>query len=315
MKRTPIPANVLTTSKNSPKKGDVISVTANGYNFPGQVLKADVLTFDTGGVLNLSGLQFPFLAVVAKEIKFADPEERAYIKLPTDRIIPGDGLPIPPLHKAKSGNAGPAAKNGDDGTAGLNGKKGNKPSNGLIVPTLYLFTNKITIQPGAGLPNAIKLHIYCNGVDGGKGGDGQNGQDGGNGGDGGPSKWNGLWCDAGAGSGGNGGKGGHGGAGYEGGDGSNGGDVFYCGSEDAIDTFHYSKVYALPGYKGNGGKNGTNGIGGSGGARGAHTGKCEGGENGHGGATDPYHEIISLPGKDGVQGNIYHSQIDVLTLF
>lgn len=315
MRRTTISPAVLATVRNAPKTGDVVSITNKGYSFNGQVLKADVITFDTGGNLELTGLRFPFLAVIAKEIKFADPDERAYIKFPTDKVMPGNGSPHPSIPKASTGNHGNPTQNGGNGPAGKDGKKGNPPANGMPVPTLYLFANKITVQPGGTVPNAIKLHIFCNGVDGGKGGDGQRGQDGGDGGNGGPSKWNGLWCEGGAGSGGNGGNGGRGGGGHQGGNGSNGGDVYYCGSADAIDTFHYSKVYNMPGYKGRGGTNGRNGLGGFGGARGAHTGGCGGGGNGNPGIGHSWKEIIAPDGKDGQQGIIYHSEIDVLTLF
>lgn len=315
MRRTTIPATVLTTVKKAAKTGDVVSITSKGYSFNGQVLKADVITFDSGGNLELTGLRFPFLAIAAKEIKFADPDERAYIKLPTDKVIPSDGSPHPGMPKAATGNHGNPTQNGGNGTAGKDGKKGYPPTDGMLVPTLYLFADKITVQPGGTIPNAIKLHIFCNGVDGGKGGNGQRGQDGGDGGNGGPSKWNGLWCEGGAGSGGNGGNGGLGGPGHPGGNGSNGGNVFYCGSADAIDTFHYSKVYNMPGYKGEGGINGKNGIGGNAGARGAHTGGCSGGTIGRPGSTIPWKEVKASPGRDGQQGVIYHAETDVLSLF
>lgn len=310
-----IPPDVLAEIKAAPTQGDVIPVTQASYPFSGQILKAQTLTFESGGRLILEQLGAPWLAIVAKTIKFAAPEERAAIVLPTSSVFNAPAPSHPSLGQAGQGDHGGAAKAGGQGHTGANGASGYPGTHGQPVPTLYILADEILTQPGNVPPDFVDLYIEVRGIDGSSGGIGQSGQTGGVGGSGGPSDWNGFYCEAGAGDGGRGGTAGAGGNGGSGGNGSNGGTVFYGGSSAAVNLFEYSKVNNLQGRGGSGGLSGSNGNPGSGGPRGEHRGDCEGGVQGASGSSSPAAPQPGAPGTDGQRGLVFKGSVAVGGLF
>lgn len=313
--RSTIPADVLAEIKAASLHGDVVSVTAQAYVFSGNVLKANTITFASGGYLLLDKLVGPWIAVVAKTIKFAAPEERAYVVQPTSTVFPVAGSPHPSLGQAGQGNHGGSTKAGGAGGPGAPGTIGNLGLSGPPVPTLYLVAESILTQPGNVPPDFIDLYLDCRGIDGAAGGPGQNGQVGGVGGSGGPADWNGVYCEGGAGDGGPGGSAGAGGTGGPGGNGSNGGAVFYAGSAAAINLLEFSKVNNLQGRRGAGGAAGNNGSPGAGGPRGERRGDCDGGVQGPIGSNSAASPQIGPDGQDGERGKIYTAVVDVNFLF
>lgn len=315
MNKIAVPDFLIEEIKNANYLGDIVSVPREGYNFNDRILKCGKLTFEAGGELLLNDLRADSLVIVAQEIRFNDTDELAMIRVASEQILPQNGPNHLDMSQALYGLDGSSCNNGTDGHHGLNGADGIQGSDGIKLPDLYIIAGKIINQPSGVLPDALRVRVFSNGVDGGLGGDGQNGQNGGNGGSGGSAKWAGLWCDCGAGYGGNGGNGGLGGAGGKGGNGGNGGNVIYGGDSVTLDIFTYFTVLNRPGLPVRGGVNGTNGFGGGGGPRGSHPGDCGGGGSGNNGETTPYTTVLSESGQLGRYGVISQSDIDVNTLF
>ena len=318
----PVDPTIVTTIKAAKSQGNVFNVV-NQTQFKEQILKADTITFDEMSKLILTGVNFPWVAIVAKTFKFSAPRERTTIHIATTELLNAPkGPTIPKLPTPGKRPKAPMCRNAEDGTNGQTGLKGNKGQDGPPVPGLIVIANKIETQPGAPPIDYIDMRIDILGVDGGDGGLGQAGQDGGDGGDGGNSDWHSPidyptdpGCKCGAGSGGNGGKGGNGGEGGEGGNGSQGGTVWLSGMPSAIDILEFAKVLNFGGNRGLGGDPGSNGTGGSGGGRGEHRGGCRGGDDGRGGSPATG---LAKKGKDGTagpRGAIYTWVVDANTLF
>jgi hypothetical protein len=309
-----VPASILEQIRNAPFESDLVGVPASGYTFSGQILKCKVLSFENMGQLKLTNLNVPWIAIVAEQINLG-PKEEVRIEIISSNASVTDGASYPTPGKAPTGNSGDACNNGNPGINGVNGSNGGVPSSDMSVPVLYVFTSAVRNEPGNTPPYNYKLKIYAPGIRGGRGGHGQDGGDGGNGGEGGPSKWSGLFCDCGAGSGGNGGNGGIGGKGTRGGNGGAGGTVYLGGTDSAINIFTYT---ALPitkgGEPGEGGFNGNNGNGGSGGPRGRWNGGCKGGSEGNGGRTEPDVFERASPGEKGPNGKSFFTRVDMAYL-
>ena len=299
--------------KAAPSQGSVYSVLSN-TQFTGQVLKADTITFSTNSLLELTESSFPWIAIVARSFRVAGPDERFTIITSTSSINPAVQLPIPKSGAAGQGNSGSSASDGGPGANGSSGSTGRSGSRGVSSPVIYILTDDIITQPGAPKPKYIDMLVKARGSDGGDGGRGQPGQDGGQGGSGGPSEWNGIYCNAGAGSGGRGGNGGLGGNGGRGGDGGNGSNVYLGGPAPVLNILSFGGFNTLPGKSGVGGAASPGGNGGPGGPRGSHNGGCGGGGDGPGGPGAGYGSSGSS-GANGAKGIIKTVSITLADLF
>ena len=191
---------------------DLFPVTGTEtYSAP--ILKANILQFDSGAVLQLKVLAVPYLVICARQVLLLAPSPGAVItRDPSFLTQPG----VPGTSGA-AGTSGVAhSENGMDGSAA----SGGTPGNTMALPKVYFFTEKIVVQPNS--PAAwTNLSFFLVGFDGGVGGAGGNG---GNGADlvlAGPQtaleQMSFIKIANGGGHGGAGGKGGHGGVGGRGG--------------------------------------------------------------------------------------------------
>jgi hypothetical protein len=317
--RRDVPTAVLNAIADAALTQEVLPIKKDKpYYVYDQVLKVDSLVFEPGGKILFMKNDLPWLAVVAKTIKFAAPKEVAEIGvLPVMTGTPTPKHPDipdpPPRPKAPKRAVGAPGIDGKDGLRGVDGK------DAMSVPVLYLIAGAVRIQEGTETPDYITIEVWHVGRFGTEGGDGQNGQNGGVGGDGGDGEWswNRLRCVISARSGGPGGAGGAGGDGGDGGRGGNGGDVFIAGSELAVDRIEYTtpKWHLTPRAGAPGGAPGSNGRGGTGGKRGSRPGKCTGGEDAPGGPNPSKVPKFGKQGVSGDDGKIYKDEIDVSALF
>lgn len=279
------------------------------------ILKADKIVFADGSRLTFDRVDYPFLVIVAKEIIFSAPKYRATIErkksIYAETAARGaDAVGQPP----KKPNA--AHKNrGADGDPGFPGGTGALGVS-IDLPDVFIATNEVSRQ-GGGTSGFIDLKLLFAGINGGQGGQGGNGGKGGAGGDGGKGIDHFFDCAGGPGDGGTGGPGGRGGRGGDGGRGGNGADIYYVGSNQALDELEVSRVWAPPGLPGRGGPPGNPGPGGDGGARGGRTTYCHGGSRGSIGPEpsppdDGYGQDSSVEGQ---RGKIESVVFDVNTLF
>lgn len=311
-----IPPSVISSIGAAALVADIFPVDKDVVVFTGQVLKVNTLVFRPKCKLLLVGNTLPWIAVVARTIKFAAPDEVAQIA-----IAPDDTGTPPQFHAilppAKPGRKGGRGENGTAGENGVDGLDGVIGIDGPDVPSLYLVTDSIRTQPDSAPPNFISLTIWNRGRFGSEGGVGQDGQDGGRGGDGGNGVWSSsrLQCITAARSGGPGGNGGAGGNGGPGGRGGNGGVVHFAGSAQAVDLFEFSDVRNLPGAPGLGNTPGANGAPGSGGDRGSRPGQCTGGSRGPNGIASPHAPQRGALGQVGLRGAIQAQILNVASLF
>lgn len=310
----PDPAVVAAIKAAAPYAGNLFPVR-DRVEFDQQVLKVDVLTFQQGATLVLTAVDKPWIAVVAKELKYTGNPALASILVENSLVAPLDGQEWPRLAKPPRQRKG--GRVGRRGTDGTNGQQGNSPESTPMTPHLYLVAGKVSVENGAPPPNYSGLTIENDGVDGGAGGNGQDGQAGGDGGDGQDGKRNFLRvsCSRNPGSGGPGGNGGVGGSGHDGGPGANGGNVSIGGSDQSIGVLDFAAFYLNRGDGGVPGIGAKNGIGGKGGARGARPGVCRGGSGGPSGKTPTDPTVSGTPGQAGNNGLVFHWPVDVNTLW
>lgn len=312
-----VPAAVLAEIRATPRTKEIYPIDKPVVRFTGKVLKVDTLVFRPNCKLLLMDNTQEWLAVVARTIKFAAPDEMGEIGvMPDDTVNPPaeHPWPVPP---AAPGIKGGKKQNGTPGSHGVDGLRGNDGENGKPCPALYLFADSIETQAGGELPNFISLRLWSRGRYGAEGGRGEDGQSGGTGGDGG----NGIWsnsrfqCTTTPRSGGAGGNAGSAGDGGNGGIGGDGMLVHFGGSSDAINLLEYADVVNFAGQPGVQGMPGVNGAPGAGGARGARPGKCTGGSGGPNGAPAARVPVQGEPGKPGKRGDIQKQVLSVAGLF
>lgn len=309
----PLDPAIAAAIKAAPASGNVYSVNGE-TTFTGRVLKADTITFASGSTLLMSNLSVPWIAIVARKLQIAAPDERFTIITASSNQLPSPAFPIAKLGPAASGNGGSPTNAGGRGANGAAGQTGNPGSVGASGPVIYLIADDILTQPNAPRPTYMDMLVVGRGGDGGNGGPGQPGQDGGSGGSGGPARWNGFTCDGGAGDGGPGGAGGAGGNGGAAGRGGNGSVVVLAGPEPVLNMLSFGRFNTLPGKAGQPGQAAAGGNGGAGGPRGERRGGCGGGTpgpNGPGGGSG----LAGLVAASGTRGIIKTASVSAASLF
>lgn len=296
---TAIPPSVVSAVIAEPKL-NAIGV-AGFVRSSKQILKADVVTFNTRSLLQLENVSSPFVVIAAKDLFIEIPpnkSETAKITRAPD-VLFGD-LTGP---KGQTGSTG-SSSGQEDGAHGGKGGDGGKGGTGVTVtlPDLYIFFERITTSNGNPSTGGL-LTIVANGVDGGQGGQGGVGGSGGNGATGTPSSSTKYSCTAGPGRGGDGGPRGSGGSGGNGGTGGRGGSVFLVGPKSEWSKAAFFEVIQSPGRGGNPGVPGIPGEPGSPGGGGVVRFPCNGrGPGNPGGPAVPTNLGYGDPGAEGEQG-------------
>lgn len=312
--RIALPAAVQSAIKNKGKTTEVKSIDeGDTYVCFEQILKVDTLVFGRGSRVLMKANTKPWLAIVAKTIKFVSPTNLGEIGV---YPLPPFDVPFehPSLGQAGKGPKGAVTQVGGPGPDGIDGKDGVPALPTPMSPVLYILSGRVETQNKSDL---FSLTIWNWGGRGQAGGNGQSGQSGGPGGDGGDGQMhkNSLNCKHAARSGGPGGMGGKGGNGADGGPAGNGGEVVIGASTQAIETLEYANYQTSAGVPGEKGIKGSNGGPGEGGARGAHKGNCNGGDRGPTGAINPFVPKDGLPGAMGQDGEVNPSEFDINTLY
>lgn len=264
-----LPPDVLAAIRNAVSTKTIYPVTGN-ETFRDQILKADEIVFDSGATLTLTGLDKPWIVLIAKRWKFADP--KTMVKIMRGRPVAKTGYDGSSGSRGQD-NPGETNRRGNDGGAGQPGSTGGTGYT-VQLPKIYLVGGAFTSPSGDPLPGSLRLTLDFAGVpggDGGAGGDGGNGGNAGNGKEGADSL---IDCKEGPGPGGNGGASGAGGAGGNGGRGGNGADFVYVSLADGIEQLSYARVINTEGYGGVGGRPGRAGRPGNGGAGAGSNGWC-----------------------------------------
>lgn len=266
-----------------------------------QILKADVITFNTRSLLQLENVSDSFIAIVAKDLYIEVPP----IKSETAKIARAPDSLFGDLTGATGPTGGTGtSSNQEDGAHGGTGGSGIKGGTGvsLKLPDLYIFFERI--NTGAGNPaTGGLLTVFASGIPGGKGGAGGVGGAGGAGATGSPGSSTKYSCSAGPGIGGNGGNGGSGGQGGDGGVGGKGGSVFLVGPKNEWKKAAFFEILQGPGKGGDGGEPGQSGPGGSPGGGGSAPWPCNGRSGGsYGSSATPANLGRGSRGVDGEQG-------------
>ncbi|ARO31723.1 hypothetical protein NXC14_CH03838 [Rhizobium sp. NXC14] len=232
-----IPGEVLDAIKNA----SVISVIPinSEESFGQQVIKADQIVFAPGSRMVLKGLNYPWIAVVTKQLRFSDPSQFSFI------------MRDPAVVSAADGNAGTTGSKGLDGTGevnrqgnpGLAGQDGTAGEPGATqqLPTIYIIAGEI-LDPGGAIPGFLNFGISVAGINGGDGARGGTGGAGGPGARGKEGASSLFDCKEGPGRGGRGGDGGRGGRGGDAGNGGNGANIVYVTLADGMQVLSYARV-------------------------------------------------------------------------
>jgi hypothetical protein len=296
-----LPDDVLQAIKSAASFTKIFPVNP-GDSFDSQILRVDEIVFSAGGSLTLSRNDFPFIAIVAKRWKFADPNAGSKIEL-------SRGL------TARNGEKGGVGRDGFQGT-GENDRHGNPGEAGgpggaggdgetLHRPHLYLIASDITSPTGDPLPGFLRFSIIGMGVNGGDGGPGGSGGNGGKGANGKQGASAAFDCKEGAGRGGKGGDAGQGGQGGRGANGGNGADITIIGTDDVNEVFSYARILNEGGYGGRAGRSGVPGKVGSGGFGGGSNGWCKSGPSGDSGNYQFPQDLGTRgAGEDGTRGDV-----------
>ncbi len=305
-----IPLNVIDEIKAAPAL-DVFPVTSTEI-FGEKILKVDQLLLDVGAVLELSALDEDFLAIVAKEIRFRAPEERAIIRRQFTGVDAGTGANGARGRDGQTPGKAPRKNNGHRGEDGGSGGSGNAGETRHL-PDIYVFTNAIKEIDRNDPPYFVDMGLIMPGIDGGDGGIGGDGGNGGNGGSGGDGVDSLIDCKGGPGDGGRGGNAGLGGRGGDAGNGGDGANVIYVASPDAMNLLSATKVVNRPGQAGRPGLGGRPGREGAGGPRGGRTFYCHGGRRGSDGVVpNPWTLGPGEEGEGGKKGSV--SRVPVVSI-
>lgn len=305
-----IPKNVIDEIKKEKNIG--IFNVSNDEKYKERILKCDELVFSANSKLTLEAIRpgVPYIAIVAKKIKFSAPEAKTI-------LIRSD-------FNAQAGKTGingdPGADGMSEGAGGANGNYGTQGGEGaggsaLKLPDVYLIGGEIVNQPGTPIP-WINLVITIKGIKGGKGGQGGHGGKGGNGREGQDAADSCCGCKRGARPGGDGGIGGRGGRGGTGGRGGDGANLIFCGDEKFLDLISFANVVNFGGEGGDRGDGGNGAGGGTGGRGGRASFYCAGESWGR-----DYSRNIAArgdfgdPGKEGQKGFVDVSHQPDLSIF
>jgi hypothetical protein len=316
-----LPSDVASVLMRAPKTTDIYSVSESKQMFNGQILKADVITFQSGTGIVFNNFKVPWIAIVAKKIQFVDPSSNNAIFADSEWVPGRYSPPAPPpppgqAPKASECHTGPAGANGATGTKGRDGDTAPK------IPKIYVIVGALIDQNEVPLPKAFRFTIDVLGFGGGDAGNGSQGSVGGQGGDGGSANWHepkdyplDPGCKCGAGDGGPGGIGGLGGPGGKGGAASPGGDLELDAPQAVLDSFYYSRFYNEGNGGGAGGVSGPSGPSGDGGVRGEHPGACGGGNSGLSPRTPITPVVRGANGANSPQGTILQDVDDNVARF
>lgn len=297
-----LPPAVIDAIKAAAIVKTIYPVTGTEY-FDGDVLKADEIVFASGSRLVLRGVNRPWIAIVAKKVKFADVTAWSRIERDMSAVSGPDGSSGPNGANGGRGQddigraGGPGGAGGDGGTGAAGQTRG--------LPHIYFIAGEVTSPDSTPLPGYLRLSLLFPGIDGGNGGPGGNGGAGGRGGNGKEGATSLFDCKEGGGPGGTGGSGGRGGRGGRGGDGGAGSNITYMSTAAGIELLPYAKVVNVGGEGGRGGPPGNAGVPGGGGDGGRANGFCGSKPAGSSGSSpNPPTLGTGAPGADGAKGTV-----------
>ena len=245
------------------------------------VVKADVVTFNEGSILEFMDVDVPFWAIVAQRLVFRGGDATIARNLSYIVGPQADG-PDGPDGQSYNDRSSGTGRDGGDGGEGRPGLKGITKN----LPCLLIITNTVEFVDAE--PGLVFLRL--DGINGGRGGNGGKGGDGGNGQAGANASQRLLECAREAKDGGDGGDGGVGGRAGDGGDAGSGGDVVFVGRRADGVAFMSMQILNEPGSPGEPGASGREGERGRGGDDGSRvsrplcTGSADDGEDGMPGA-------------------------------
>jgi hypothetical protein len=302
-----LPPEVSNAIQLAQKSKTIYPITGN-ESFAGQILKADEIVFSSGAKLTLEALDQPWIAIVAKRLKFTDVSQ--YSSIIRDLAL-----------KAPDGQPGANGARGADGEGETN-RQGNPGQNGVPgapggaggtrqLPHLYLVIGELVVPDGQQFPGFVRLEFNVPGFDGGNAGRGGNGGPGGNGAAGKEGATSFFDCKSGGGPGGRGGDGGPGGAGGNGGNGGNGANVTLVSNPKDIELLSFAKILNIPGVVGRGNVAGISGAPGAGGPGAPRNGYCGPKDPGPYG-TRPPPAGNGIDGVNGQKGTVTAFSIDSL---
>jgi hypothetical protein len=299
-----IPKEVADAIKAAPNIRNVIPITGS-ESFGQQIIKADEIVFDARAHLVFTNLRAPWVAVVAKRLKFRDPLQYSFVERDMN-VKSGAAGRIGTAGTRGADDYGETNRRGNNGHPGGPGGTGGRGET-LQLPTLYIIAEQLLDEKNQQIPAGIlNLAVLVRGIDGGQGGQGGRGGDGGNAGNG-KEGASGLFdCREGPGPGGDGGTAGMGGKGGDAGTGGNGGTVIFVSLPQGADTFSYSRVNnqgGLAGLSGRGGSPGAPGRGGDGAPRNGWCGPS--GPGSTGGYPSPVNLGDGSPATEGAKGEMY----------
>lgn len=286
-----LPAEVLAVVRSAQSVRTIYPITGN-ETFRGQVLKADEIVFAPGASLTLSSTDSPWIVIIAKRWKFADPTQFVEIKRASvTSAVGSDGS----AGDRGADNPGETNRAGNPGFQGSSGSTGGMGGTSRL-PTIYLVGDAFTSPSGDPLPGSLRLKLSFAGVNGGNGGSGGDGGDGGRGGNGKEGSTSMFDCQDGPGPGGSGGASGRGGQGGQGGRGGNGAGIVLISTPLGIEQLSYARIVNQEGFGGAGGRPGRAGHPGAGG-RGANS-------HGYCGPSGPgYQGLYPEPADNGEGSN------------
>lgn len=268
----PIPPEVASALAATPVRTGIFAVSGN-VTYEGQVLKVDELVLQSGSYLEFTNTSLPWVAIIAKRIRFINPSEQVTIGWGSARAT----------EVGSSGSAGRTGGRrrgrGADGRPGGRGTDGG-PGQSTKTPDVYIYAGSVEVTGQAGPLSLPNLRLQFTGFQGGPGGVGGDGGRGGNGRNGRDSKSNTFDCKRGAQGGGDGGAGGPGGSGGNGAPGSDGPLITIVASQSSADLLTSGELLTAGGAGGLGGAGGKGGRGGSGGAGGDGSRHCNSASSG-----------------------------------
>jgi hypothetical protein len=309
-----IPKEVADAIKASPNIRNVIPITGS-ESFGQQIIKADEIVFDAGSRLIFTNLKAPWIAIVAKRIKFRDPLNYSFIERDMNVRNGATG---------RTGNTGQRGADdyGETNRRGNDGHPGGTGGNGTVgerlqLPTIYIIAERLIDDRNQEIPaGLLNLAVLARGIDGGIGGSGGRGGDGGNAGNGKEGASGAFDCKEGPGPGGNGGTAGMGGGGGDGASGGSGGTIIFVSLQRGADTFSYSRVNNQGGLGGVAGRGGAPGNPGNGGGGAGRNGWCgPSGPGSPGGFPSPVNLGDGATGANGIKGEMYVIALKDLSLF
>jgi hypothetical protein len=290
-----LPTDVRDAIRASRTTSEILQISGI-ERLSGQILRVDELVFQPNSVLELQSLDKPWVAIVVRRLKFADPTAPSAIRRRPDIVAP-------------TGAAGARGSNGRDakgrqGANGRNGQAGQRAAPGgdggtAALPTVYLIAESVEAGRGTFASGVFAFSIEMPGIEGGAGGQGGSGGRGGRGSNGRDGNSDAVSCRRSAGDGGDGGASGASGPGGNGGRGGDGAPIVLVSSAAGLDVLSYARLVTDGAPGGKGGLGGSATKGGEAGSRGGGRGLCSSGSPGAAGAKG----AVGRPGEDGAAGS------------